>query len=73
MKKCQIKHTRNAKQKVPNKIKFKEGQEVTWAGMKFKYVGLSEKSPDGNDRRVILKREGIKPVYEVLETEVNAN
>jgi len=58
---------------VPNKIKFKKGQEVTWAGMKFKYVGLSEKSPDGNDRRVILKREGIKPVYEVLEREVNAN
>ena len=58
---------------MPNKIEFKKDQEVTWAGMKFKYVGLSQKSPSGNGRRLILKREGVKPVYEVLEREVNAN
>ena len=58
---------------MPNKIKFKEDQEVTWAGMKFKYVGLSQQSPSGNNRRLILKREGVKTVYEVLEREVNAN
>ena len=58
---------------MPNKIKFKEDQEVTWSGMKFKYVGFAQNSPDGSDRRVILKREGEKSVYEVLEREVNAN
>ena len=58
---------------MPNKIKFKEGQEVTWAGKKFKYVGLSEKSPSGDGQRLILKKEGVKPVYEVLGAEVIAN
>ena len=50
--------------------KLKEGQAVMYGEEKYKFIKYDPNSPTGENQRVILKKEGVEPVYVVLEKEL---
>ena len=50
--------------------KLKKGQAVMYREKKYEFIEYSPTSPIGAEQRVILKRAGDEPIYEVLEREL---
>ena len=50
--------------------KLKEGQVVMYGGEEYKFIEYDPHSQRGIDQRVTLKKEGVEPVYIVLEREL---
>ena len=50
--------------------KLKEGQSVIYRGEKYEFTEYDPTSPTGKNQRVTLKKEGVEPVYTVLEREL---
>jgi len=50
--------------------KLKEGQVVMHRDEKYEFIEYDPTSPTGVEQRVVLKKAAIKPVYVVLEREL---
>jgi hypothetical protein len=51
-------------------MELKEGQTVMYGGEEYKFIEYDPTSPTGINQRVILKKEGVEPVYGVHEREL---